>query len=82
MPLLKLSTTWLKTLTDLLALDSVNSLNESLPNSCLGTSFKSLFISSFVGTPSCSVNAASHFVAITLSDLSSSFNLFAKQTNE
>ena len=30
-----------------------------------------LLISSLLGTPSCNVNAASHFVAITLSDLSS-----------
>ena len=36
----------------------------------------------FEGIPSYSTKAASHFVAITLSDLSWSLILFAKQTNE
>ena len=75
-------TTWLKTLTDLLALERVNSLYESLPNSCLGTSFFKRSISCFVGTPSKRVKAASHLVAITLSDLSFSSNSLAKQINE
>jgi len=39
-------------------------------------------MSFFVGTPSCNVKAASHFVAITLSDLSSSLISFAKQIKE
>ena len=82
MPSLKHSTTWLKTLTDLLALESVNSLYESRPNSCLGTSFCNLSMSCFKGTPSKSVKAASHLVAITLSDLSFSSNSFAKQIKE
>ena len=55
---------------------------DSLPISCLGTLSNNLSISFLVGTPSCKVNAASHLVAITLSDLSSFLILFAKQTRE
>ena len=63
-----------------MALERVSSLYDSLPTSCLGTSFLNLSISFLDGTPSCKVNAASHLVAITLSDLSSSSILFAKHT--
>ena len=81
LPLVKLSTTWLNTLNDLFALDKVNSLYESLPTSCLGTLILSLLISFLVGIPSCKTKAASHLVAITLSDLSSSLKAFAKHIN-
>ena len=81
-PFDKLSTTWSKTLTDLLALDNVNSLYESLPTSCFGTLLLSLSMSSFDGIPSNKVKAASHLVAITLSDLSSSLISLAKQMRE
>ena len=47
-----------------------------------GTSFLSLSMSSLDGEPSYNVKAASHFVAITLSDLSSSLILFAKHIKE
>ena len=67
---------------DLLALDKVSSLYDTLPTSCFGTfSFRRL-ISSFVGTPSCKTKAASHFVAITLSDLSSGLICWAKHIKE
>ena len=72
----------MKILIDLFALDKVSSLYDNLPTSCLGTSFFSLFISSLLGIPSYKVKAASHLVAITLSDLSLSFISFAKQTSE
>jgi hypothetical protein len=65
-----------------LALDKVSSLYDSLPTSCFGTSFFNLSISLFDGIPSCRVKAASHFVAITLSDLSSSLILLAKHIRE
>ncbi len=81
-PLVKLSTTWLNTLNDLFALDKVSSLYETLPTSCLGTLILSLLISFLVGIPSCKTKAASHLVAITLSDLSSSLKAFAKHINE
>ena len=70
------------TLNDLFALDKVSSLYETLPTSCLGTLILSLLISFLVGIPSCKTKAASHLVAITLSDLSSSLKAFAKHINE
>ena len=51
-PLASASTVCSKNLTDLFALDSVNSLNETLPTSCFGTFTFKRAISSLVGTPS------------------------------
>ena len=82
LPLDKASNTFLKILTDLLALLRVNCLERCLPNSCIFKFLDILSNSRLDGIPLKSEKVISHFSAITLSLLSSSFIEWQKTTSE